>query len=149
MNANRSEGLKIRLSHLTHTSSPLEAIFPWAGFNFFLSNLYTQHGVWIHSSEVKSCMLYWLSQPGTPALIVKYDTHTVHQSINNWWHILIFISRNSNVHRPPWSKLRKRWGEDSSRGQVHPVRWAGFHLPNSHYGLKNNLWIFKVETPYL
>ena len=29
-------------------------------------NLYTQHGARIHDPEIKSHMLFWLSQPGTP-----------------------------------------------------------------------------------
>ena len=32
----------------------------------FLSNLYTQHGAWIHNPKIKSHMLYQQSQPGTP-----------------------------------------------------------------------------------
>ena len=34
--------------------------------NLFLCNLYTQHGAQIHDPEIKSCMLYRLSQPGVP-----------------------------------------------------------------------------------
>ena len=34
----------------------------------FLSNLYTQHGARTHNLEIKSHMLYWLSQPGAPQL---------------------------------------------------------------------------------
>jgi len=30
----------------------------------FLSNLYTQRGVQIYNPEIKSPILYWLSQPG-------------------------------------------------------------------------------------
>ena len=32
---------------------------------FFLSNFYTQRGAWTHDPEIKSWMLFWLSQPGT------------------------------------------------------------------------------------
>ena len=32
----------------------------------FLSNLYTQPGAGTQNPEIKSHMLYWLSQPGTP-----------------------------------------------------------------------------------
>ena len=32
----------------------------------FLSNLYAQRRAWTHNPKIKSCMLYWLSQPGDP-----------------------------------------------------------------------------------
>ena len=38
--------------------------------DFFLSNLYTQHGARTHNPKIKSPLLYWLSQPGTPKCIL-------------------------------------------------------------------------------
>jgi len=38
--------------------------------SFYLSNLYTPCGAWTHNFEIKSCMVLWLSQPGTPGLLV-------------------------------------------------------------------------------
>ena len=32
----------------------------------FLSNLYTKHGTQTHDPEIKSHMLYWMSQSGAP-----------------------------------------------------------------------------------
>ena len=32
----------------------------------YLSNLYTQHGAQTHNLEIKSCMLFQLTQPGAP-----------------------------------------------------------------------------------
>ena len=36
----------------------------------FVSNLYPQCGAQTYNSEIKRCMLYWLSQPGAPLLTV-------------------------------------------------------------------------------
>ena len=38
---------------------------------FFNSKLYAQHGAWTHDPEIKSCMLYWLSQPEAPDSYLK------------------------------------------------------------------------------
>ena len=35
---------------------------------FFNNNLYTQHGARTHNPEIKSCMLFHLSQPGAPGI---------------------------------------------------------------------------------
>jgi len=46
------------------------SIYQWVPIFFLsfylLSNLYTQHGAQTHNPKVKSHMLFWLSQPGTP-----------------------------------------------------------------------------------
>ena len=34
--------------------------------HFSLSKFYVQHGAQTHDPEIKSCMLYQLSQPGAP-----------------------------------------------------------------------------------
>ena len=51
------------------------AIYTTFFFHFlkilFLSNLYNQHGAWTYNPEVKSHMLYWLSQPGAPYQIIS------------------------------------------------------------------------------
>ena len=35
-----------------------------------LSGLHTQRGAWTQNPEMKSCMLYWLSQSGAPILTI-------------------------------------------------------------------------------
>lgn len=37
-------------------------------FIIFFSNLYTQRGAWTYDTEIKSRMLFWLSQPGAPTM---------------------------------------------------------------------------------
>jgi len=36
------------------------------------SNLYIQHGAWIPDPEIKSHMLLWLSQPGSPKVFIIF-----------------------------------------------------------------------------
>ena len=50
---------KSRVGHLTNQATQGPKIL-------FLSNLYTQHGVWIYNPKIKSHMLHQLSQPSSP-----------------------------------------------------------------------------------
>ena len=44
-----------------HLSQPFKKIF------YLLSNLYTQRGSQTHDLKIKSSVLHWRSQPGTPS----------------------------------------------------------------------------------
>lgn len=56
----------------------------------FLSKLYTQRGNWTHDLDVKRCILYWLSHPGTPKLIILKWTMQ--------WHLVILTRLCTHYH---------------------------------------------------
>ena len=56
----------------------------------YLSNIYTQCGTQIQDSEIKSCMLFWLSKQGAPQFtkiinLVFYLPESSKQLVKNLW----------------------------------------------------------------
>ena len=72
------------VGHLTDWATQVSLY--WGHFKCpicFLSRLHAQCGAWTHGPEIKSQMLYWLGQPGTPnallfnSVITNWKVHSL------------------------------------------------------------------------